>query len=118
MQEGGALAHTFGWLVGTGPGAGFGLLILLCGAAGTIVALSGFLIRSIRDVDKLLPDHDAELPGEIGKRIRLQPVEVGPQETSTDNHKSKGIMFKSTKKEPRIKITKKTHPKNPRRPDA
>lgn len=56
MRTGGVLANTFGWLVGTGPGSGFGLLILLCGIGGTLVGLSGLLIRSIRNVDKLLPD--------------------------------------------------------------
>jgi MFS family permease len=51
MGTGGALVKTFGWLVGTGPGSGFGLLILLCGVAGTLVGLSAFLIPSIRNVD-------------------------------------------------------------------
>lgn len=56
MRTGGALEDTFGWLVGTGPGSGFGLLILLCGIGGTLVGLSGYLIPSIRNIDKLLPD--------------------------------------------------------------
>ena len=34
MGTGGALANLFGWLVGTGPGSGFGLLIFLCGIGG------------------------------------------------------------------------------------
>jgi DHA3 family macrolide efflux protein-like MFS transporter len=56
MQTGGVLATTFGWLVGTGPGSGFGLLILLCGIGGTLVGIAGYLISSIRDVDELLPE--------------------------------------------------------------
>jgi hypothetical protein len=32
------------------------LLILLCGIGGTLVGLTGYLIPSIRDVDRLLPD--------------------------------------------------------------
>src|SRR5215211_6905977 len=56
MGTGGALAHTFGWLVGTGPGSGFGLLIFLCGVGGTLIGLAGYVIPSLRDIDTLLPD--------------------------------------------------------------
>lgn len=56
MSTGGILVNTFGWLVGTGPGSGFGLLILLCGIGGTLVGLTGYLIPSIREVDRLLPN--------------------------------------------------------------
>jgi MFS family permease len=60
MTGGGQLAQTFGWLVGTGPGSGFGLMILLCGVAGTFVGLSGYLVRDIRNVDVTLPDFDTQ----------------------------------------------------------
>jgi len=56
MGTGGALASRFGWLVGTGPGSGFGLLIFLCGVGGTLVGLAGYLIPSLRNIDTLLPD--------------------------------------------------------------
>lgn len=62
MQENGALVDLFGWLVGIGPGAGFGLLIFICGISGTLVALSGYLVRDIRDVDRLLPDYQRTPP--------------------------------------------------------
>lgn len=58
MAEGGQLARYFGWIVGTGPGSGFGLMIFLCGMAGTLVGLSGYLVRAIRNVDVTLPDID------------------------------------------------------------
>ena len=57
MQPGGALADTFGWLVGVGPGAGFGLLIFLCGIGGILVGVSGYLVRDIRSLDAKLPDN-------------------------------------------------------------
>jgi len=60
MQEGGQLVRYFGWIVGTGPGSGFGLMIFLCGIAGTLVGLSGYLVRAIRDVDVFLPDFDTQ----------------------------------------------------------
>ena len=56
MGTGGALANAFGWLVGTGPGSGFGLLIFLCGVGGTLIGLAGYVIPSLRDIDTLLPD--------------------------------------------------------------
>jgi hypothetical protein len=52
----GTLASMFGWLVGTGPGSGFGLLIFLCGFGGTLIGLAGYLIPSIRRIDILFPD--------------------------------------------------------------
>jgi MFS transporter, DHA3 family, macrolide efflux protein len=56
MGTGGMLANTFGWLVGTGPGSGFSLLVLLCGIGGALIGLAGYLIPSIRNIDVLLPD--------------------------------------------------------------
>ncbi len=72
MTSGGALADTFGWLVGTGPGSGFGLLILLCGIGGTLVGIAGYLTSSIRDVDQLLPDFQRLPP--IGMIRRVQSL--------------------------------------------
>jgi hypothetical protein len=56
MGTGGTLSNVFGWLVGTGPGSGFGLLIFLCGLGGTFIGLAGYLIPSIRRIDILFPD--------------------------------------------------------------
>jgi MFS family permease len=72
MGTGGVLVDTFGWLVGTGPGSGFGLLILLCGIGATLVGLTGYLIPSIRNVDKLLPDFRRLPP--VGMLRRAQPL--------------------------------------------
>jgi len=60
MAEDGALADTFGWMVGTGPGAGMGLMLVIFGIAGAIAAASGYLIPTIRNVETLLPDFDGE----------------------------------------------------------
>jgi MFS transporter, DHA3 family, macrolide efflux protein len=68
MQPGGALVDMFGWLVGTGPGAGFGLLILICGIGGTLVGLSGYMVSDIRNVDMLLPDYQASPPVGLVRR--------------------------------------------------
>jgi len=61
MRVAGGLSKTFGWLAGTGPGAGMGLLIFFCGLAAMFVGLSGYFIPAIHNADTLLPDHE-ELP--------------------------------------------------------
>jgi len=58
MMPGGALAGTFGWLVGVGPGAGIGLLFVFLGIVATLISLSGYAFKTIRDVEKDIPDHD------------------------------------------------------------
>ncbi len=59
MREGGRLTGTFGWLVGTGPGAGMSLMILLTGLAAMLVGFGAYAFRVVRDAESLLPDHDA-----------------------------------------------------------
>jgi hypothetical protein len=66
MMEGGALAGTFGWLVGTGPGAGMALMMVFAGILGTIVAVTAYSIRMIRDVETILPDHVQTAPISTG----------------------------------------------------
>ena len=83
MSEGGPLVETFGWLVGTGPGAGFGLLILICGVAGTLVGLSGYLVAEIRNLDKRMPDYQAPPP--VGLVRRLKPVFVVNRQVPIEN---------------------------------
>lgn len=85
MSESGALADTFGWLVGTGPGSGFGLLIVLCGVAGTLIGLSGYLVPSIRNVDKILPDY-VPLPP-VGMVKRTQPRKTETVEAGDSNQR-------------------------------
>ena len=56
MQVGGWGVDLFGRLVGTGPGAGMGLMMVLAGAVGVVLGLSGFIVPSIRNLEKLIPD--------------------------------------------------------------
>jgi len=59
MVEDGSLAATFGWLVGEGAGAGTGLLFVVTGLLGALTGLSGYLFPVVRDVETILPDHEA-----------------------------------------------------------
>jgi MFS family permease len=58
MMPGGSLASTFGWLVGNGPGAGMGLILVLAGVGAMLSGLVGYLVRPVRNVEEILPDHD------------------------------------------------------------
>lgn len=55
----GSLAGTFGWLVGTGPGAGMAFMFFITGILGVLVGLGGYAFRAVRDAEDILPDHDA-----------------------------------------------------------
>lgn len=64
MQEGGALAGMFGWLVGTGPGAGMALIHVLIGLSSLFLVGIAYLIPAIRNVEDILPDHEIAADGE------------------------------------------------------
>lgn len=61
MRTTSALSETFGGLVGTGPGAGMGLIIFFCGLLAVGVGVTGYFIPAIHNAETVLPDHD-ELP--------------------------------------------------------
>jgi MFS transporter, DHA3 family, macrolide efflux protein len=58
MRTESTLSNMFGWLVGTGPGAGMGLLLIFCGIGMSLVGLIGYFIPYIRNAEDILPDHD------------------------------------------------------------
>jgi hypothetical protein len=58
MTVKGSLAPIFGGLVGTGPGAGMSLLILLAAIIGMIVPAISYAIPTFRNVEDMIPDND------------------------------------------------------------
>jgi MFS family permease len=82
MRSGGTLVNTFGWLVGTGPGAGYGLMILLCGIGGTLVGLWGYLSPMIRDADQNMPDIVLPPPVGLVRRAPTLPNQKESQKPS------------------------------------
>lgn len=58
MRSPSAMTGSFGWLVGTGPGAGMGLLFVFCGLGIVLVGIIGYFIPAIRHAEEVLPDHD------------------------------------------------------------
>ncbi|MBC8509575.1 MAG: MFS transporter [Chloroflexi bacterium] len=61
MNKEGALVPLFGWLVGTGPGAGISLLFVITGLLMGLTGFVGYLSPVIRDAETLLPDHDTQV---------------------------------------------------------
>jgi MFS transporter, DHA3 family, macrolide efflux protein len=52
------LSETFGGLVGTGPGAGMGLIMFFCGLLCIFVGGTGYFVPAIHNAETILPDHD------------------------------------------------------------
>jgi predicted MFS family arabinose efflux permease len=59
LMPGGSLVLYFQDLVGIGPGAGMALMFVLTGFLGGIVAMAGYLFPSVRNIENILPDHEA-----------------------------------------------------------
>jgi DHA3 family macrolide efflux protein-like MFS transporter len=55
------MASLFGGLVGTGPGAGMSLILVLTGFMAALAGLGGYAFRAIREAEDILPDHDVAL---------------------------------------------------------
>ena len=97
MAEGGSLVNLFGWLVGTGPGSGFGLLILLCGVSGILVGLSGYLVPDIRNIDKTMPDSPTLPSIGIISQIQLTDEKKKIRVRIWNHHGSKKFVSKLAK---------------------
>jgi MFS transporter, DHA3 family, macrolide efflux protein len=65
MAVGGAWSDTLGWLFGTGPGAGMGVLISLTGLIAVAVGIVGYGVPAIYHAEMLLPDHDQALTQDV-----------------------------------------------------
>jgi MFS family permease len=87
MQIDSGFSRMFSWLVGTGPGTGMSLLIILSGLLGFIALFSGFLIPSLRNLEDILPDHDEiERVGETRSDGTVETPNQSPENAaSTDD---------------------------------
>lgn len=61
MASGWILNKMFGWIVGTGTGAGMAVMFIFTGVLGLIICIIGFLAKDIRDLEINIPDHDLNL---------------------------------------------------------
>lgn len=58
MMPGQTLTTYLGKFVGTGPGAGMGLLLVGCGLLSTLAAAWGYGSLAVREIETILPDHE------------------------------------------------------------
>ena len=70
------MSTAFGWLVGTGPGAGMGLMLVIAGFLGVLVGVGGYMFPVARNVETILPDFDEKTTPQIDpeKQQRLQDL--------------------------------------------
>jgi DHA3 family macrolide efflux protein-like MFS transporter len=61
MTSEGWLAPIFGSFVGTGSGAGIGLLYVFLGIGTALIGIIGYSIPNLREVESRVPDFDAEM---------------------------------------------------------
>ncbi|MBT9165069.1 MAG: hypothetical protein DDT22_01283 [candidate division WS2 bacterium] len=59
MSSSNAFSQFFAPIVGMGKGTGMSLMLVFSGIFGILVGLSGYLIPVVRDVEKIVPDHDS-----------------------------------------------------------
>ena len=74
MRPGGALVPVFAHITGTGSGAGMAVLYLLSATAASAVTLAGFLVPRLRNLEKLLPDHDVVPASTTGAEVAAEQV--------------------------------------------
>ncbi|NWG11615.1 MFS transporter [Candidatus Bathyarchaeota archaeon] len=65
LMSGGSLEGVFGGLVGIGDGAGMALMLVIAGILGVSVGLGGYAIRTVRNAEDMLPDHDAKTASNV-----------------------------------------------------
>lgn len=76
------------WLFGSGAGAGMAMIIFAVGVAGVFIGLMGYLFTNVRDVEKLMPDHEIAKASEEGDQ---EEVETSPLEQVRDELEEEGI---------------------------
>lgn len=63
-RTGTGLPGALSWMVGSGPGAGMGLLIVFSGLGAAMAGMAGYFIPAIHNAETVLPDHDQLKPAE------------------------------------------------------
>jgi MFS transporter, DHA3 family, macrolide efflux protein len=56
LMSGGDLASSLRWLVGSGPGAGMGLMIVVSSVLTLLVGVGAMLYQPVREIEELLPN--------------------------------------------------------------
>jgi len=85
MMAGGNLVPLFGTIIGSGPGAGMSLLILLAALLGIIVPSLSLAIPLFRNVEDIVPDNDiASPPSDVQELPPINPKNPLPRPSTDD----------------------------------
>jgi hypothetical protein len=60
LMPGGSLVDLLGPTFGVGPGAGMGLTIFIGGIIAIMTGFMGYVIKPIREIETIMPDHELE----------------------------------------------------------
>ncbi|MGN6381061.1 MAG: amino acid adenylation domain-containing protein [Dyella sp.] len=83
MAAKGICARIFGGIVGSGPGRGIGLILVLSGLFVALWAAAAYLYRPIRDLEDLLPDAKADEVIEADKDKLQEKADLALQSKGT-----------------------------------
>lgn len=61
MQPDGLLAHQFGPWLGSGPGAGMALQLIVLAGCSLAIGIGGYRVRLLRNVEAIVPDYEAQI---------------------------------------------------------
>ena len=73
MRAGGHLVQMFGWLAGTGPGSGMGLMFACTAIGGCLTAIVSYSIPEVRQVERDLPDYNGLISQETQTSMEANP---------------------------------------------
>ena len=79
MTPTGSLAPIFGWLVGTGPGAGMSLLIFVAAAIGVMIPWLSYTFPAFRNVEETIPDAYVPSDLEPANTEQMSPDRIRPE---------------------------------------
>jgi MFS family permease len=81
---------TLAWMFGSGPGAGMGLLIAICGAIMVVVALLARSSKNLWNVEDILPDHEPDHEEAPEEGPVTVPSEEAPEEGTGETDQAGG----------------------------
>ncbi|AFY44069.1 MFS transporter [Nostoc sp. PCC 7107] len=59
FRQGGSMVGILGGIFGTGTAGGIAMLYVICSVCMTLVGIAGFSLPLLRNLEKIVPDHDA-----------------------------------------------------------
>ena len=84
MQPDGSWTALFGWLVGSGAGAGIALIFVITSLIGALGALSGYVIPAVRNIETILPDYASVMDMAVSSSTEDKEQDISRTMLSTE----------------------------------